>query len=71
MSSYKCLAALVPAKKQPAIRVKIVRAWKSPIGSIRPNTYLIIGDENVSFIFHCFSFLFNPKFSDMLHVKFQ
>ncbi|KAL0863232.1 hypothetical protein Bca101_042350 [Brassica carinata] len=45
MSTHACLAALVPSKKQPAIRVKVVRTWMGPFGSIRPNTCLVFGDE--------------------------
>ncbi|KAG2286697.1 hypothetical protein Bca52824_046301 [Brassica carinata] len=50
MSTYACLAALVPSKKQPAIRVKVVRTWMGPFGSIRPNTCLVFGDEKGSMI---------------------
>ncbi|CAN6817162.1 unnamed protein product, partial [Brassica oleracea] len=46
MSTYTCLSALVPSKKQPAIRVKIVRTWKSSIVSNRLRTCLVIGDEH-------------------------
>ncbi|KAG5414520.1 hypothetical protein IGI04_002087 [Brassica rapa subsp. trilocularis] len=51
MLTYACLTALVPGKKQPAIRVKIVRTWMSPFGSIRPNTCMVFGDEKVSTLF--------------------
>ncbi|CAF2142913.1 unnamed protein product [Brassica rapa] len=50
MLTYACLTALVPGKKQPAIRVKIVRTWMSPFGSIRPNTCMVFGDEKGSMI---------------------
>ncbi|KAF3537087.1 hypothetical protein F2Q69_00020229 [Brassica cretica] len=46
MSTYTCLFALVPCKKQPTIRVKIVRTWKSSIATNPPRTCLVIGDEH-------------------------
>uniref|UniRef100_A0A0D3BTW6 Replication protein A 70 kDa DNA-binding subunit B/D first OB fold domain-containing protein n=1 Tax=Brassica oleracea var. oleracea TaxID=109376 RepID=A0A0D3BTW6_BRAOL len=50
MLTYACLTALVPGKKQPAIRVQIVRTWMSPFGLIRPNTCMVFGDEKGSMI---------------------
>ncbi|WZZ53846.1 hypothetical protein YC2023_053953 [Brassica napus] len=49
-----------------AIRVKIVRTWKTPIGSIRPSTCLVIGDEKVRIVYFCesvFFFIYYPDIS--------
>lgn len=66
MSTYACLAALVPSKKQPAIRVKIVRKWMSPVGSIRPKTWMVFGDEKVSTLFTISVYCFLSKCSNVL-----
>ena len=46
--------------------MKIVRTWKTPIGSIRPSTCLVIGDEKVRIVYFCesvFFFIYYPDIS--------